>query len=289
MSKLPPLKYIDIHCQLNYPEFAGDLDETIKRAQNAGVGMIVVGTDREMSARAVEIAEKYENVWAIIGLHPIHAHEEKFDKSFYLELARRPKVVGVGECGFDYFRTDSGEMTELGVSHHQAQSEAFKGQIEVANEVRKPLMLHLRNNPKNTEKDSENRPAKSAYSDAIKLLKEYKDRGELNIVGDAHFFAGTVEEAKDFVDLGFSLSFTGAITFAKNYYELVRAIPADRIMSETDAPFVAPIPYRGKRNEPLYVIEVAHKIAEIRGAIADVDKEVMLKQLVDNARKLFSI
>jgi TatD DNase family protein len=280
MSKLAELKYIDIHCQLNYPEFTADLDETVRRAQDAGVGMIIVGTDREMSIRAVEIAEKHENVWAIIGLHPIHAHEEEFDRDFYLELAGRPKVVGIGECGYDYFRTDAEAKASWGVSQQEAQHEAFTAQIDIANKVGKPLMLHLRNDPSASG-------TRSAYSDALQTLKTHG--GGVKVAGDAHFFAGTLEEAKAFIELGFSLSFTGVITFARNYDELVRAVPADKIMSETDAPFVAPAPYRGKRNEPAYVIEIANKIAEIRGAVSVEEREVVLRQLVDNARRMFSI
>ncbi|MDB5259018.1 MAG: sec-independent protein translocase protein TatD DNase family protein [Candidatus Taylorbacteria bacterium] len=280
------LKYIDIHCHLNFPEYEADIDDVVMRARDAGVGMIVVGTGKETSVRAVELAQKYDNIWAIIGLHPVHAHEEvksdsgvRFDRDLYLELAKHPKVVGIGECGYDFFRSEA--TAEI----IAAQDEAFRGQIDIAHEVEKPLMLHLRNDMKGSGPHG-----KSAYAEAIEVLRSLNGGSGPKIAGDAHFFAGTTDEAKAFFGLGFNISFTGVITFAKSYDEVVRLAPADRIMSETDAPFVTPVPHRGERNEPFFVIEVAHRIAALRGAIPGSDAEqAMLKQLVDNARKLFSI
>lgn len=280
------MKYIDIHCHLNFPDFNADREGAIKRAQEAGVGMIIVGTTRETSRLAVEIAEKYENIWAIVGLHPIYTGVEDFDRDYYLQLARHDKVVGIGECGYDYYRAP--------VVPFERQHAAFIGQISIANEVGKPLMLHLRSGEGIKATGHTN-----AYADALTVLREHA-----KVIGDAHFFAGSLEEVKAFLDLGFYISCTGVVTFARSYDEIIRNVPLDRLMSETDAPYVTPVPHcgqRGKerekakekngsksspvRNEPLFVTTIAHKIAEIRGE----QESVVLPALVENARRLFKL
>ena len=278
------LKYIDIHSHVNFKAFDEDRDEVILRALDNDTWIINVGTQIDTSLKAVEIAHKYEEgVYAIIGLHPIHTgasfHDEKelgeggaeftsrgevFDKEKYLELLRDPKVVGVGECGLDYYRCDTESI--------EKQKKAFIEQIEIANEIGKPLMLHIRNNPEHKELN--------AYSDAISILKEYA-----KVKGDVHFFAGSLDDAKAFVDFGFTLSFTGVITFAKNYDEVIKNIPLEMIMSETDAPYVAPVPYRGKRNEPIYVSEVVKRISEIK----NLPIETVSEALIANARRVWKI
>lgn len=277
-------KYIDIHSHVNFKAFDEDRDEVIKRAFDNDTWVINVGTQIDTSRKAVEIAHQYEEgVYAIIGLHPIHTgasfHDEKelgeggveftsrgevFNKEKYLELLRDPKVVGVGECGLDYFRCDTESI--------EKQKKAFISQIEIANEIGKPLMLHIRNNPENKELN--------AYADAVSILKEHA-----KVKGDVHFFAGSVEDAKAFIDFGFTLSFTGVITFAKNYDEVIRNTPIDMIMSETDAPYVSPVPYRGKRNEPVYVQEITKKIAQIKGLSEDEVAQIIIK----NAKRVFGI
>ncbi len=268
--------FVDIHAHLNFSAFDTDRDEVVKRALDVGVFVINVGTQQETSKSAVELAEKYEKgIYAAIGLHPVHTgksyHDEAelgeggkaftsrgeiFDPFFYEELAKKEKVVAIGECGLDYFRLEEGTK--------EVQKKAFIAQIELANKVGKPLILHIRN----------------AYQDAYEILKAHS-----KVPADVHFFAGTVDEAKLFLDLGYSLSFTGVITFAKQYEELVRFVPLDRIMSETDCPYVTPVPYRGKRNESLYVQEVVKKIAEIKGE----DFEKVCSILVQNAQKFFNL
>lgn len=270
------VKFFDIHAHLNFSAYDADRDETAKRALDAGVFVINVGTQQDTSKSAVELAEKYETgMYAAIGLHPVHTgksyHDEAelgeggkaftsrgetFDPAFYEELAKSKKVVAIGECGLDYFHLE-GDSKEV-------QKEAFIAQIELANKVGKPLILHIRN----------------AYQDAYDILKQYA-----KVPADVHFFAGTVEEAKLFLDLGYSLSFTGVITFAKPYEEVVRFVPLDRIMSETDCPYVTPAPFRGKRNEPLYVQEVVKKVAEIKGE----DFEKVRATLVENALRFFRL
>lgn len=278
------MKYIDIHSHVNFKAFDEDRDEVVARTLNADTFMINVGTQVDTSRSAVELANKYEKgVYAIVGLHPIHTgasfHDEKelgvggadftsrgevFNKEVYREFLKNPKVVGIGECGLDYFHMDENSI--------QKQKEAFIAQIELANEVNKPLMLHIRNNK--TDKTH------NAYKDALELLKKYA-----KVKGDVHFFAGNTEDAKGFVDFGFTLSFTGVITFSKDYDEVIKNTPLDMIMSETDSPYVAPVPYRGKRNEPVYVKEIVQRIAEIKGLH---EREVALA-IMANAKRVFGI
>ena len=276
--------YIDIHSHVNFNAFDEDRDVVIKRALDADTWVINVGTQFDTSQKAVDIAHQYESgVYAIIGLHPIHTgasfHDEKelgeggkeftsrgevFDIEAYRKLAEDPKVVGIGECGLDYYRCTPETI--------EKQKKAFIEQIRLANAVGKPLMLHIRNNPENTEFN--------AYLDALEILKQYS-----NVKGDVHFFAGNLDIAKAFVDFGFTLSFTGVVTFTHDYDEVVRATPLNMIMSETDAPYITPVPYRGKRNEPSYVSEVVKKIAEIKG----LPFEEVSKQLVENAKRVWRI
>lgn len=256
------MKYIDIHCHLNLDEYNLDIQETIKRANDLGIGMIVVGVDIESSKRAIKIAEENENIWACIGLHPADDPKEIFDFDIYRKLAEHPKVVAIGETGFDYYHMQTSD------SHRQR--EIFEKHITIANEVNKPLMLHIRNGVNGGD----------AYADAITSLKKHA-----KVHGDVHFFAGSLEQAKEFINLGFKISFTGVITFTRDYDEVIQNIPLNMIMSETDSPFVTPVPYRGQRNEPSYVIEVVNKIAEIRGE----DMGMVREQLVNNAKTLFKI
>jgi TatD DNase family protein len=269
------MKYFDAHTHVNFVAYKDDREETIQRAKAAGVGMNVVGTQFNTSKDAVELAEKYDNVWATIGLHPIHTsksyHDEKelgeggkeftsrgeqFDMSAYLELGKSKRVIAVGECGLDYYRVEK--------STKEAQVKAFIEQIELANTLDKPLMLHIR----------------EAYEDALEILKSHA-----KVRGDVHFFAGDWNVAKKFLDLGFTLSFTGVITFTHDYDEVVKNTPLDMLLSETDAPYVTPVPYRGKRNESAYVLEVIHAIARIRGE----DFGAVASQLLANAQRVFGI
>ncbi|MEK7463654.1 MAG: TatD family hydrolase [Patescibacteria group bacterium] len=257
------MKYIDIHCHLNFDDFDLDRNEAIARCREKDVGMIVVGTNLNESKKAVKLAEENPDIWAIIGLHPTDVQNEKLDYEAYKKLAEHPRTVGIGECGLDYYRAEHASKA--------LQQEVFEQQISLANEVKKPLMLHLRSGAS---------PDQNAYKDALEIVKKHA-----KVPGDVHFYAGSLEEAHEFIKLGFRLSFTGVITFARNYDEIIRNIPLNMIMSETDAPYVTPAPYRGQRNEPSYVIEAAHKIAEIRGESLD----TVLSHLVDNTCKLFGI
>jgi len=292
-------RYVDTHAHVNINAFKDDLEEVISRAREAGVAHINVGTQYDTSKRAVEIAESFEDgVYAIVGLHPIHTaashHDEKelgseskefisrgeeFDIEKYRELASSPKVVGIGECGYDYYRVEADTK--------EVQEKAFVTQIELANELGKPLMIHTRDAAGNQASaaskvgpTAQSARAGSVYDDTLETLKRYA-----KVSGNIHFFAGTWEQAKKFFEIGFTVSFTGVITFAKDYEEVVRNAPLDMIHAETDCPYVAPVPYRGKRNEPLYVREVYKKIAEIKG----LDEEMVREQLFANAKKLYGI
>ncbi len=281
-------KYIDIHSHVNFKAFDEDRDEVIKRALENDTWVINVGTQINTSKQAVEIANKYEKgVYAIIGLHPIHTgasyHDEKelgvggkeftsrgeiFNKEFYRELLKdkkaNKKIVGIGECGLDYYRCTEESILK--------QKEIFLMQIELANEFNLPLMLHIR--------PSTMLGASNAYVDALELLKAHA-----KVKGNVHFFAGTPEEAKSFIDFGFTLSFTGVITFTEDYNEIIKSTPLNMIMSETDSPYVTPVPYRGKRNEPSYVKEIVKKITQIK----NLSEEAVAKAIIENARRVFGI
>ena len=277
-------KYIDIHSHVNFTAFDADCDEVIKRALDNDTWVINVGTQVDTSRKAIEMAHKYdEGVYAIVGLHPIHTgasfHDKKelgeegkeftsrgeiFDKDVYRELVKDPKVVAIGECGLDYYRCDN--------AYIENQKKEFIKHIELANEFNKPLMLHIRNNPEDK--------TKNAYIDALEILKKYS-----KVKGDVHFFAGGLAEAEAFTDFGFTLSFTGVITFTKDYDEVIKALPLEMIMTETDAPYVAPVPYRGKRNEPAYVQQVVKKIAQIKG----LSEGGVAEAVIANARRVFNI
>lgn len=272
------MKYIDNHAHLNFKVFEDDLEEVLSRMNDSEVGAILVGTNKETSKRAVELAEKYEHLFAIVGLHPIHTdvslHDadevgpetkpfeskgEVFEKEYYRTLAQSPKCVGIGECGFDFYRVSP--------DTYVIQEKAFREQIELALELDKPLMLHMRSGNE-----------LNAYQESLKILKEYGAKK-----GEAHFFAGSVEDAKDFLDQGFHISFTGVITFAKMYEELIKIVPIERLLSETDSPYVAPVPHRGRRCEPAFVIEVVRKMAEIK----ELPLQEVAEILLQNSKRLW--
>ena len=296
-------QYVDIHAHANFAAYDTDRGAVIQRALDAGVWMMNVGTQKDTSASAVALAGHYESgVYATVAIHPVHTcashHDEKelgagesgktfvtkgevFDPAVYRALAADPKVVAIGECGLDYFHLDEQSL--------KTQKEVFVRHIELANELGKPLMLHIRDGAKmgvgnsfgaNGADAAGPTATISAYADAYELLKHHA-----KVKGNVHFFAGTWEEAQKFFELGFTISFTGVITFAKEYAEVVRRAPLDMIHAETDCPYVTPAPYRGKRNEPVHVREVVKKIAEIRGE----DFETVRAQLVENAFRVFGL
>ncbi len=267
--------YIDTHAHLNLAQFADDAEAVLARMHTDGVAAINVGTRKDTSAGAVALANAHPNLYAIVGVHPLNVvtadpddhgatAEPTFDYAWYKALAADDKVVGIGECGFDYFHNSD--------ATYDVQCEMFLAQIALANELQKPLMLHLRNS-----KDGQGR---NAYDDALDIIKS-----EAKVRGNAHFFAGSYEQAKAFIELGYTVSFTGVITFAKPYEQLVRDLPLDMLHAETDCPYVAPVPYRGERCEPWMVVEVYKKIAQLKG----LDEELVREQLLKNAAKLYNL
>ena len=284
-------KYIDIHCHVNFKVFEEDHDMVIRRALDNDTWFFNVGTQIDTSRLAVKLANRYDKgVFAVIGLHPIHTgksfHDEEelgeggkeftsrgevFHKGTYLELAQDPKVVAIGECGLDYFHLEEESI--------QKQKDVFIEQINFANEVNKPLMIHVRNNYEDK--------SRNAYVDILEILKKHA-----KVKGVIHFFEGSLENAKDFIAFGFLVSFTGAITYPPrkngrncNYEEIIRNIPLNMVLADTDSPYMAPVPYRGQRNEPVYVKEIVKRIAEIK----NLPEEEVAKAVVANAKKLFAI
>ena len=279
------MKYFDAHTHAHFSAFKDDWRQVIQRALDQGVGMINVGTQKDTSRGAVATAHAFpESVYAAVGLHPVHTdrsfHDaqelgatedaegftsrgEEFDPAYYKQLALDSRVVAIGECGLDYFRID-GDMKEK----KRRQKAAFEAQIALAHEVQKPLMVHCRD----------------AFPDLIDILTA--NRHSLNDTpGVIHFFTGTIEDAQKLLGLNFAFTFGGVITFAPSYDEILKMLPADHILSETDAPYVSPEPYRGKRNEPAYVIEVVKKLSEIKGLAP----EEMTAVIMANARKIFRL
>lgn len=282
-------KYIDIHSHVNFSVFDEDRADVMTRALDSNTWVINVGTQLDTSKKAVELAHKYsEGVFAIVGLHPIHTeasfHDreelgeegrefvsrgEVFDKDAYRELLKDPKVLGVGECGLDYYHLDEDSLSK--------QKETFSEQIELANEFNKPLMIHVRNNYEDN--------TRNAYKDVFTLLKE-----KAKVKGVVHFFEGDMQDMQNFISIGFKVSFTGAITYPprKNkrnceYENIIREIPLDMILADTDSPYMAPVPFRGKRNEPVYIKEIVKKIAEIKG----ISEDEIASHIFKNARDLF--
>ena len=258
-------RYIDIHTHLNLDAFSEDWESVRDRALDAGVACINVGTGKATSERALTLAHSSQGMFATVGIHPTHTtgdEPEPFVYEDFKALASDPKVVAIGECGLDYFRVSKDSK--------RLQEETFIAQIHLANELEKPLMLHIRGSEGNMD----------AYEDALAILKSHA-----KVLGNVHFFAGSYDVAKKFWEMGFTTSFTGVITFANQYDEIIKNAPLGMLHAETDAPYVAPVPYRGKRNEPLYVKEVYKRVAEIRGE----DEEVVRQALLQNAQRIFNI
>lgn len=238
-NQLPLL--VDSHAHLDGGQFANDLDATVERATANGISHILtIGCDLESSAKSIAVAEKYENIFAAVGVHPHDAteiNEEALAK--LLSMLAHPKVVALGEIGLDYYRDRS---------PRDIQRTAFRQQIRLAKEVGKPIIVHDRD----------------AHDEVIQILKE---ENASEVGGVLHCFSGDLEMAKQCLELGFYLSFTGTITYPKNEVirNIIAEIPIDRMLVETDCPYLSPQKFRGKRNEPAYVRYTAEKLADIKG------------------------
>ncbi len=287
---------IDVHCHLNFHSFEEDYDAVIKSAAEAGVKTIInVGTSLESSQKAVELAKEYDNLYAIVGVHPHHADKlgsvilgtlarqedsridsgqarmTEYDWIEQLEtLARMPKVVAIGEIGMDYYNYQSN-----GITDPKIQKEIFINQIELAYKLKLPLQIHNR----------------QAGDDILDILISHKSH-LLNLPGMFHCMSGNLDFLKKVLDFGFYIGFDGNITYngkargeTTELKELVKYAPIDRILTETDSPFLTPQPFRGSRNMPEYVIIIAEAIARIKGISADEVKE----KTTENAEKIFRL
>jgi TatD DNase family protein len=277
---------VDTHAHLDFPEFAGDVDTVLGRARDAGVSRIIaIGTTLQSSRNAIRFAEEHAEVYAAVGIHPTSVSNENEDFLPELrQLANHPKVVAIGETGLDYhhlpgsLRKQEVSETTFGASSTEtiesdlrddaemaAQSAAFEQHLDLAATLSKNVIIHQRD----------------AWADTLKILRPYSAR----VRGVFHCFNGSLEQAQEAVELGHYISFTGIVTF-KNATDLrhtVSLLPIDRIMVETDAPYLAPVPYRGKRCEPAFVRETALAIARIR----NLTLESFSAQTTKNAERFF--
>ncbi|MGE7879996.1 TatD family hydrolase [Peribacillus muralis] len=251
----------DTHVHVNAEQFDEDLEEVIERAKEAGVNnMVVVGFDRPTIKRAMELVETYDFMYAAVGWHPVDAIDMTEDDLQWIEeLTTHPKVVAIGEMGLDYHWDKSPK---------DIQKEVFRKQIRLAKKVGLPIIIHNR----------------EATADIVNILKEEEAS---SVGGIMHCFSGSAETALECVDMNFYISLGGPVTFknAKKPKEVAAAVPLDRLLIETDCPYLAPHPFRGKRNEPSYVKLVAEQIAEIK----QLSIEEVSKATTENAKKLFGI
>ncbi|MEK9186239.1 MAG: TatD family hydrolase [Patescibacteria group bacterium] len=276
---------IDSHTHIHFLTYDADREAVIQHAQKAGIKMICVGTQSTTSESAIKLAEKYpKDIWATVGFHPNHLSEEwhhdkkeqkgaapeNFDIEKLRALAKNPKVVAIGECGLDYYRLGTSEMRQIKMIKEK-QKEVFLAQAKLAQELDKALMIHCRPS-KGTD---------DAYEDLSELLKANRYKLKTAV----HFYVGGLEITKKLVEAGLYFTFGGVITFARDYDEVIKFIPLERILLETDAPYVAPEPYRGKRNEPAYIAETAKKLSELK----EVSLERIAEQTTANALKIFKI
>lgn len=286
---------VDTHAHINFRAFKDDAKEVLQRALGAGVQVINIGSQIDTSRQCVELASQFETgVYTVVGLHPEHTHsqyvdeeethfktrEENFDYNLYRELAKNPKVVGIGECGLDYYRlSENVEKDQI----KQKQKDAFRAQVKLARELDKVLVIH-------------SRPAKgdeSLYDDLLGILDEEIASSQPSTLSpqpflfEVHSYTGSPEYLQKFLDRGAYVSFNGIITFDKtgNMEKLVKLTPLDRILLETDCPYLTPVPNRGKRNEPSFVKFVAERVAEIKNLSVDEVAEVT----TSNAKNLFKI
>ncbi|MEC2076582.1 TatD family hydrolase [Metabacillus fastidiosus] len=251
----------DTHAHLNALQYENDVEEVIQRALDEGVSeIVVVGFDRETIERAMELIEEYDFIYAAIGWHPVDAIDmTDKDLQWIRELSEHPKVVAIGEMGLDYYWDKSPK---------DIQKEVFRKQIALAKEVKLPIIIHNRD----------------ATADVVAILEE---EGASEVGGIMHCFTGSLEVAKQCMDMNFYISFGGPVTFknAKKPKEVVQEIPLDRLLIETDCPYLTPHPFRGKRNEPGYVKYVAEEIAKLR----NLSYEEIAKKTSDNGKKIFGI
>ncbi|MEK7558070.1 MAG: TatD family hydrolase [Patescibacteria group bacterium] len=278
--------FIDTHAHVNFNAFKDDADKVIRHALINDTWMILVGAEAKTSRRALEYANKYEKgVYASVGLHPVHTNtqkalgdgydfnvqEECFSYDVYEKLAQFKKVVAVGEIGLDYYHVNT---TIESLVQKQKQKEVFLKQLKLANNLKLPVIIHCR----------------QAHDDMLEILKGFRKDHKESLPKDKawgviHCFSGDEELAWQYFNLGLNISFTGLITFSAEWDDLIRKVPIDKIMIETDCPYMAPEPFRGQRNEPFLVKYVAIRIAEIK----NLSLEKVAEITTNNAKTLFNI
>jgi len=285
---------IDTHAHINFRDYKDDGDEVIKKALENDVWMINVGAELDTSERAVEYAMRYPvGVFAAVGLHPFHLQDRKiqegefvaktkaedFDYERYKDLASGPKVVAIGEVGLDYhhlknskFKNQNAKL-QFKIQNYKdlkdLQKQVFIKQLELAQELNKAIIIHCRN----------------AHEDVLEILKAESCKPRANLRGVIHSFSGNYKQARQYREMGFKIAFNGIITFARDYDKAILDTPLEDILLETDCPYLAPVPYRGQRNEPLYVIGVAKKLAEIKNT----SFEEIANQTTTNALNVFRL
>jgi TatD DNase family protein len=276
------------------------MDDVIKRTLKKGVFMITVGTQKDTSKNGLLVSEKYDGLWASVGLHPNHlvaqsffdddelppekqttnkikTRTEDFDYEYFRKLAQHPKCVAIGECGLDFHRIPEEANKDEVI---EKQYEVVRQHFDLATEMNLPIIIHCRD----------------GYDEQADLVFEYTKEGKLQAGGVVHCFSGNLEQANKFIDLGLYVSFTGTITFPARKKDVlidglteiqnvVKNIPLEKILIETDSPYLTPLPYRGKRNEPSYVEFVAQKVAYLKNVSVD----HVAKQTTLNAKKLFKL
>lgn len=281
---------IDTHAHLNFAAFKDDADDAIRRSLANDTWMILVGSEYKTSNRALKYANKYEKgVYSAVGLHPVHLEDihvksdnddgsyefnsraEVFDYDSYEKLAKFEKVVAIGEVGLDYYHLDPKKDVK---AVKNKQREVFAQQLLLARSLDLPIIIHCR----------------QAHDDLLEILQEFKKQyGEIipqdRPWGVVHCFSGDEDLAWKYFNLGLLISFTGLITFSKQWDELIRKVPLNKIMIETDSPYMTPEPYRGQRNEPVLVQYVAQRIADIRS----IKVEKVAEITTATAKSLFKI
>ena len=249
---------IDAHCHLYYDELANDIDNVLQRAKEAGVTRLVcVGTNIEDSKKCLSITENNDDIFASSGVHPHDSKDvvEGYTDEIY-ELMEYESMIAIGEIGLDYYRN---------LSDAETQKKVFKDQMEVAQDLDKPVIIHNRD----------------ADVDTLQIISEYS-----NVVGVAHCFSSSLETAQAFLELGYYISFSGNVTYKNSHLpDVVKSIPLDRVMVETDSPYLSPEPERGKSNEPSRIIHTLSKLSEIYG----LSYEEMAKHTYDNTTELFRL
>lgn len=270
---------IDTHSHVNFNAYKDDFDEATKRALAENIWMINVGSQESTSRRAIKMANEYpEGVFAAVGMHPLHLasgnvdedefgsapRAETFDFGKYLEMASNEKVVAIGEVGLDYYRISPNEAEEAKV----AQTELFWQQIELAVKIDKPIVVHCR----------------KAHPETIKILNEAILKYD-NLRGVLHSFSGRWSQAEEYIKMGFYIALNGIITYDRSYDKVAQNAPLEKLILETDCPYLSPEPHRGERNEPAYVKYAAEKLAELRG----VSLEQISEKTTASAKALFGL